>query len=1218
MITFRRIPTVAVGDPVTHTEMVALADGINDRIRSGLGDPTRRIHYYLAAHQRQIRNPDAGGFLYPKVDEARSDYEHVGPRDGEWPFTGPGEPEGVNVSATLGTYVFGAEAIGVLPEDERLSVPALGGLDLNPGTGTARDYWELAKRQRGAFDASTGAVASPSFAAAQSHFGIIQSSRSPHGNAYGGFQPTPEYLGECSDGDSETLPTPHYALIFTPVADGLPVLNFEGFCPEEPTHVARILYYPGDRYVIVQYDGTVTELAWSDYIEGPYTFGNRLTKTWGNHISRVQDHFVRDFSGTPAQKDSEDAGLSPWLSHAFATHEFLTRQYHLAPQFGQDMGEDTVAPIYPQWTLSGATVFPAGEAAVQAGGLTEHATPAGCLTTGFLIHAQELLGGTTLEIRDGEEVLAIVALSNSTPSVLHMLGTPRRFAALNFRLASRAQFATPGSSAGILIEATDLYEYKPRLHDMALLLRLGGSTIEVFNGTDGSGLDEDLANEIGDGYFATGCITNRRGHVALPGSDAQINSNAIFDAARRQARQCSRVIPRPNLVGYEVADGKSILYFSRLWSDVSTADVFDGIAPAREPVIKVRWGIEYVASGEVVYAGQKYTDGQKFTGKKDVPDVQGSAFEADGIMVDAPPQGWSNEWVLDVAALVPYSDLETSSWKIDAFADYVGTFFDRCTWLPNETRPANLTNHFAYGERSWVSPESLPGFRYAPSINRINCGDPGTDLPCEEERRRALRSCPIGHLPYVVESVESYTEDGEERVKVTLATRLHHGSDAPSSVDADISTWVWSDFHNEIESGRTEENGIREYLMREFVGGRPHHCAGQGDQWGNAAHSSAVHLGLDVPEGACYPRFILTRLAPKPYVPQEGDPTTAATPMVSWPFGMMEIYARAMCEGYVDGISTERYGCETGTYAVLDMTFEAACFQAFGGRAFGVLPSVTTDLTQAADARADKPLFHGPIPNTYPSSEIFSQFAAFFNLLTDVRMMLPLKFQTQAGASTLTEAVKLYQADGTEWGCTTGQVLLGVDNSFVPKLAPEPTLAGWIDDTVCAAVFGMSIDDYVCDGSGDWLLNHNRTDRRYKWALFHDDYLEAVPPEWQDMIESNGLLLGFVETTIDWLKIIEVTPGDGVDNDCDGTYEKWHQGSNNHDFELHRTYTTECRLLPQSERLIAPLPPRGGVGVCRIPSGGDLIYCSRTASSELSITPIPADALVIRVQVVDP
>ncbi len=1220
MVTFREVAQVAVGDNVTSAQMIQLAGAINDRIRSGLGDPTRRIHFYMQAMGRQIRNPDSGGTLFPKVDELRMDYEHIEPSSGaEWPLTGPGDPEGINVSSILGGFVFGSESGGFDSEDLRLSDPVeSGGVDMDYGTGSALDLWELGKRQRGAIDVTAGIVASPASKAAQSHFAIIQSARSPHGNAYGGYQPVPEVLGDCGDGTSDTEATPWVQLIFTPLVDGLPTLTYEGYCSANPDHVAAVLYYPGDRYEIYQYSGALTVLDWEDYVEGPYAFGSRLTKTWGNHLNRVLNFMASEYRGTDAQRAEEDDGTTPWLSHAFTTHEFLTTQYHLAPARGVAVSASEVSVSYPRWLLQGATSYPAGQVAPRSGAPgTTWATEPGFLCTAVLVYAQKLAASATVEIRDGTTLLKRVTITpdpvTGKASAIATLTTARAVSALKFSCPNGIAFTGTGSDSGLLCEATELWDYKPRLHDLALVLRLTGARIEPYRGTDGSGLDEDQAKEIGEDYFANGVVVNRRLAVALPGSLGPINGNAVFDSARRFSRRCSRLVPRENLVGYEVgADGKSVLYFRRLWNATSDADVFDGIGPRRTALAsgEIQWGRTYrVSGGNVTYNGQTFAADAEFDGVQNVGEYEGpgEVFEADGILPDAPPQGWSNEWVLDVMALIPYANLETSSWKTSAFTDYVSSHFDRCTWEHPAPKPANLSRHFGYGAKEWVAPESLPSYRYAEGINALSCADP--DPTCEEARRRKLRSCPIGELPLDIESVTAITEDGEERLRVVLSGRLQHGSDAPSTIDRDLSTWDLATIQAEIESGRTAENGIREYLINQFVGGD---CVGHGTQYGNAAHNSTVHLGLDVPHGACFPRIALTKLVPKPYEDDNTDADESDTPMEAGVFSQIEVYARAMVEGYVDTVSTQTYGCETGVYSVLDFSFESACFQAFGGRAFGCIQSEVTTLAPAAEVRPEKPLFHGPLPNTYPSAEIFNQFAAFWNLLTRVRLMLPLKFQRQTGNSETIEVVKMHQADGTETGCTTSSVLPGVDDKFGAVMPPAPTLSGWSDDTFAAAIYTLAIDDAACDGSGDWRLVHSRRDDRYRWALFHDDYLEAIPPSWQDMIETNGLLLGIVETQLDYYTVEETTAGLG--DDCNGGADFWSAGGSIHKFTLRTDYSVECALLPTAERLIPPLPPSSVIAVGRVFDGGDLIYCNRTASGTKTVTPIEADALIIAVE----
>lgn len=1219
MVTFTTIPTVEPGDPVTSTEMIALANGINDRIKSGFGDATRRIHFYLSAPFRQIRNPD--GTLFPPVDEFRSIYEHIPPDEYIWPLTGPGESEGVNVSSIGGAFVFGNETLDVASEDERLTNPESGGVDLDFGTGTAVELWELAKRQRGAIDPSTLAVASPVMDAAKSHFAIIQSARSQHGNAYGGYIPTPEYTGACANPAEDGT----FEIIFTPLIDGLPTLTFNGFCESEPTHVATILRYPNDRYIVVQNNGTITQIAWDEYIEGPYEFGNRLAKTWGNNLNRILNFYSAEFSGTPTQKASEDGGESQWLSHAFTTQEFLTTQYHLAPQRGLQTG-DYVQPLYPQWSATNSTTIPSGSTIGRTGASgTTFASTSGFVTCSVLVHSSQLLGSVVVAVKDGDITLGTVTLDASTPSRI-LTFTARSVTALQFVTTTSATFSASSATAGLFCEATELYSYKPALWDLSLLLRLCGARMSLVNGTDGSGLDEDQAKEIGDDYFSNGVIVNRRLHIALPGSFAEINTNAVFDAARRMNRQWSRLVPRQQLIGYEVgADGKSVLYFRRHWAGMDSADVFYGIAPDKTPTAsgELQAGREYsVFDGPVTYKGQVYAVGETFTAAADdltFSTTTGHVYEANGILPDALAGGWSNEWVMDVMSLIPYQTLETSTWKVDAFTDYVSWSFDRCTWQAPTPLPTDLTWHFSYGSSDWVAPESLPTFRYVGSdttagINYLPCA--ALDTACESERRKKLRSCPIGELPLVVESTERLFENGEEVVKVTLNGRLQHGTDAPSTIDRDYTTWSLATIAAENESGRTAENGIREYLINQFVGGN---CTGPGTQYGNAAHESTVASSLDVPFGACYPRIAFTRLIPKPYEDGNTGNDPHDTPMESWPFAMMETYARAMCEGYVDTVSTEQYGCQTGTYAVLDFTFDNACFSAFGGRSFGVLPSVTTDYAAAADIRSDKPLFHGPLPNTEPTAEVFNQFATFFNQLTAIRLILPIDFQTKFGVSETVEVKKLYQADGVEVGCSTGvAVNPGVYNTFTPVQPSAPALGSYASASTAGALYGMTIDPDACDGGGDWRLVHSRRDEQFKWALLHDDFLEAIPESWRDMIETNGLLLGTRETQTGWTVATFVSAGSGTAcNHPAPDADFWSGGGGEVVLFAERTeYVSECVLLPYSERLVAPIPPTSAVGVGRESSSGTLYDCPINAAGSLTVTPIPADALIIRADLV--
>ena len=164
----------------------------------------------------------------------------------------------------------------------------------------------------------------------------------------------------------------------------------------------------------------------------------------------------------------------------------------------------------------------------------------------------------------------------------------------------------------------------------------------------------------------------------------------------------------------------------------------------------------------------------------------------------------------------------------------------------------------------------------------------------------------------------------------------------------------------------------------------------------------------------------------------------------------------------------------------------------------------------------------------------------------------------------------------------------------------------------------MTIDPDACDAGGDWRLVHSRRDENFKWSLVHDDYLQAIPESWRDMIQTNGLLLGIREMLILWNSVSFVTPTNGTACNHPAPDADFWSGSGGEVvlFVEHTEMTTECKLLPFSETLTAPLPPRSAIGVGREYNAGTLYDCPINATSTLTVTPIPADALIIRADLV--
>jgi len=76
---------------------------------------------------------------------------------------------------------------------------------------------------------------------------------------------------------------------------------------------------------------------------------------------------------------------------------------------------------------------------------------------------------------------------------------------------------------------------------------------------DGIGSQHTDAREFSDDFFARGCLVNAAGLEGTWTPVSAINQHAIYDAARRWS-QYVRMVPRTQLVGYAVEDGKSILW----------------------------------------------------------------------------------------------------------------------------------------------------------------------------------------------------------------------------------------------------------------------------------------------------------------------------------------------------------------------------------------------------------------------------------------------------------------------------------------------------------------------------------------------------------------------------------------------------------------------------------------------------------------------------------
>lgn len=1241
-VTFPRVPLVSPGDKITSSQLSKLADAINARLKVGLGDPCRRIIWYWFSQFRQIRNPDESGYLYPSSAEFFETYQHIHPSEFTWPITGPGEPEGTNVASLMGAFVFGSEADDAYPEDMRIADPASGGIPLVPVT-TNLQMWALAKLQRGQWDPDTGAMASPSFTAARSMFSIVRSTFGPHGNSYGGFFPTPEQDGDCGDSTPDFPATPSYIIKFKSLVDGVADKTYPGTCVGSPGHVVYIAQTPLE-YIVVSNDGggdpTVIEyLPVNEWVEGPYDRAGLLRRRSSNFMARAINYFAAQFRGSDAQR----ASATGWNENTFDFQKFLTSQYVLAPARGTDLGGGNVEAVYPALWLFGELEFPSGEdLEARSGGGTTIDVNSGHVVVSAIFSASKLVGSVTVNLYADGALIEQIALTadddGNADQIVVFDSPPTAGVTLRAEIATKIKFSTVSSSAGLIVEFAEVMEYKPLAHDIYAVLRAGGCRVELANGTDGVGFDETAAREIGDGLTTYGVLLNQHNSEGPAGSEAEINTNAIFESARRMSK-CIRILKRHHLIGYEVKDGSSILYFKRFTEEsgggitfdpaappaeyevatgnlvagesylvVGTApgldyithdsvdydpgstfkalnanytatgdakvyivrkhvigsgttgsfDAFDGIAPSRWPIgpADLETGRTYVVRGtpgNVVYNGQSYTDGQTFTavsGSNVFTEHQSAkVYQQNGIRHSAPPNGFSNEWLVGFDFKV-YREEETSPWKPDAYSDW-HPFSDRCQfyqdWLTH-TLNADARRHFAYGSKIWMLPEGVPGYRYSFDLNKKDCDE--TDSPCKRARRRFYNSCRLYEPFLEVDTTEILFEGGQEIVKVTVGGelviespwskgfsngfyrrrvkgRLHHHHGAPTEIPRDIASWDLTALRN--EDYRTDENAIREYLVQQYYGTNCTAGEAEGEvQTGNSAIHSIVWDTPQPPFGACYPSIYLVQQIPAPHYDDNDDQDATDSPFMHDQLLTSELYIRAMCEGFVDGSTSELYGCTTGIYSLYDYTFENLCLDGFGGRWFTTLATEETDYLDASMVRTDKPQGFGPLPNVMASSEVYNQFARCLNKLTKVRIDVPFTFEVKTMTGTSDSVVSnVTDSAGAHLDCPGNVGPPGAIWSGSPPDAGASTVSadwhvsGGLAQSSVSSVFPASLtppNRFECSGN-DWIIRTYRSDELYRIKPTDPDMVNAFQRSWANMVDTNPGVLAITGESVNPLSV---------------------------------------------------------------------------------------------------
>ena len=1117
-LTFTTAPTVAEGEAITSTQMAALCDAFIDRMRSGLGDPTWRIHWYCANLCRQFRNPDSTGLSFPPVLEWQQQWMHYAPGTQPDMPGAPGDYEGPNLAAVMNAFVHGNPSVE--SESDRLAV-----VDLDPNENTLEDFWKLGKVQRGGYDpANPDEQWTPALAAAQDHYRIVQPQGSFHGKSYGGYIPLPTRLGDCGD-DEET---PNYQYSFTSLVEGVPDKTYAGSCPSwtpnyATNHVQAIWSGPLAYYVFLG-DGTVDYLPKSEWLEGPYSGGGYLKHPDGQQIERLMlNPFSKEYRGTDGQR----IGEYDITQFAFPFETFFTSQYFLAPAKASWDG-DELDVTYPVLTF--ATQLAGSES-------TSHSLTAGFVLGGVFVKAVGLLEETSVQILADTTVLTTLTLDpddDGNASALEYFTEGPTPTAVKAKLVSAA-------TGSVTVEVAEILEYRPQFNDAYLVLRTA-TALPLMQEVDRRGIDEAQAQKVWENLSTYGCIVPLNGAVAVNDNLESITTNPVYDAARRFIRKHTRVVERRQFYAYELnSEGKSVLYFrTQFWND-DDADSFEGITGA--------------------------------------------------IRHTALPRGRTNEWLMFMQTRV-YNPNLTEDLNTSSYTDIFG-FNNRCHFMNPRITPTSkpdLLRHFTQGPPYpdyLLAPEAPPGYNMADNSNVMT----SISDPDDVRREYWYRSCQIYPPDYEIESAEALNEGGQQCVKITFTGRLRHCDEAPSSIGRDVSTWDVDAL--KAEPYRTDENALREYLV---------------DQW-NSSLASVKNGDTAVPSGSipagplnaaalvhtiygsCYPTFFFTQLPRKPYEDTNDTQDSDDTICDVDDFLQMEMYLRAMCEGYVDGETSIAYACENAVESIFDYTFENLCYEALENRWFTTLPESVRD---------DNAQGFGPMPNTIMYADIFNQFSACVNLLTKARVMLPHKLE-------------VFQRDYEDSAAIAYDI--GTDDKFIRTNQAPPAATTPVDPetwqwesadidggTGLPYIVSTSVSSYLGDFSGGVpILTTTRQNMSWRFSLQDPTAAYALPEAWRSDYETLGG--GFIAHYERDVVIAYATAGAGP-TECSDQPAFWTIDSTDYEVGQNTTETDDCRAYGSGGTLDVGTPNtatfwRGttGLGTCTgVSSISDLIMPVSTAT----------------------
>ena len=1040
---FPNVPQVNSGDVITSSQWNTLASAFNSRIKSGIGDPSYRIAWYIHSLFRNLRNP-ADANNHPAQDEWQTFYSHVEPSSGsDYPVTDAGTASGANVQNPINAFVFGNESADVDSEPDRLNWDSIldTGIKLhNPGApSTDAEKWEVGKAQRGETD-PTGSLTAQANAlfAAQHHlffrFGSV------YHKGYGGFLPQGGTNGICAGNEfiiDRDIKFQKLSDSSTCVYSSCPNGSGSGSCANVSKGVERFSK-GGKNYILYHYDGTVTLLPFEDYIEGPFdgaTDDAFLQRTDGDQLSRALNFYINDFKGNTFERSRTDYFVE---DTAFDFQKFFSIQYYLAPAYATETspGSGIYQHDYKQYDFLSSTAAGYGVIDPSGSPSTSYSIHTGFVCSGFIAIGDSLAESKTFTIEiDGVDKGSVTVDGTTTSQSLffeYPVGGSVKIK------CDRAM----GSTESAYCEILEQLEMKPANEDAYAVLRMGSVNT---TGYDGRGENTQEPKGISDAYFRHGAIINPNQGSARS-ELAHINRNPVYETIRKVVHDRTRVIERHQFSGYAIENGKSVLYFTQNSRGDSDAYSWGGIAPSKHIIQsgEIRHNVEYVVeSGTtgITYDSNTYAVGDTFTGAAGVDTYTKTAGdeivkEHNGIIATAGQNGVDNNWTMFISSATYHPN--DSIYKLTAYADQLGFGLDRCTFYsqqwtdPLDANGKEMGRHASIvPSRPLIKPENPPGYRYGlgthtPSIlsGSGTLIDQENDAACETNPTESAcsgqidhwKSCQIYTPDYEVESV---VFDGSS-VKVTLTDRLSHNSNAPSSVsNSSGGASGWANYVSTESGRRTDENTLIDYLELQASGTN---CAQRiGDTAPDAPTSGSNSWVADL-YGSCIPRFYFTRQVQKVYEDNNTDydstDSRMETPELLW----MDFILRAICEGYVDPDSSNSLRSYTNptTGALIcynkrlfDFTYENLFKSANSNRWPRIVP---------LSVRSDNPKMFGPLPNVYTYAEHYNQIARAVNLLYRARLYLPTRVRFRSKSYYKYSSYSGVQTNQSSLDCVNGAV----------------------------------------------------------------------------------------------------------------------------------------------------------------------------------------------------